>query len=315
MIRLLAVSLVLWGAAPAVAEEPLLTWYVADGDDAEAWRAAAEPTWPAGSLQVTDWPGPLPPIDAPLPHAYYEGSLPGGEVVLRDADGERRMPVVLDGGGDDEARRAALLVLRHIAAPLGVTDGGWTPPPPPLPEPVSVPRGPPARLRLGLGAGVGFRPGLDTPCLLASVRVEVAPGELWPHPVGILVEASGDLFASADLGEVTVRLDGVAALAGVEVRPTRDFSEFHFGVAGGARWLWARRADGAGELSRATLPCLAGWVGVRRVAVARLRLGVRIRVEIEPGRRLIQLRAGSESDVAEVESLVVGLQFIVDLGA
>ena len=314
MIRPFAVALVLWRAIPAVAAEPLLTWYVASGDDAEAWRGAAEPTWPAGVLGVAAWPGPLPPADAPLPHAYYEGTLPGGEVVLRTAEGERRMPVVLEGGDAADARRAALLVLRHIAAPLGVTDGGWTPPPPPQPDPMSVPRGPPARVRAGLGVGVGFRPGMDTPGLTPSVRVEVAPGELWPHPVGILVEASGDLLAAAKLGEVRVRLDGLAALAGVEVRPTTDISEFHLGVAGGARWLWARRTDGAGALSRAILPCLAGWIGVRRVAVAGLRFGVRIRVEAELGQPVIELRAGEGEEAAVLRPLVVGLQLVVDLG-
>ena len=149
MIRLLAVALVLWGALPAWAVEPLLTLYVADGDDVDGWRAAAATTWPAGTLRVTVWPDAPAREDAPRPHASYEGPLPGGEIVLRTGEGERRMQVQLEAGSADDARRAALLVLRHIAAPLGVADGGWTPPPPPGPGPPSVPRGPPARARFG----------------------------------------------------------------------------------------------------------------------------------------------------------------------
>ena len=317
VIRLAAVTLVLWGAFPAWAGEPLLTLYVADGDDLDGWRSAAATTWPAGTLRVTVWAEALPEGYAPRPHASYEGPLPGGEIVLRTDDGERRMPVQLESGNADDARRAALLVLRHIAAPLGVADGGWTPTPEPepAPEPASVPRGPPVRARFGMGVGFGFRSGLDTPCLVPSLRFEIAPGELPPHPVGILVEASGALLGSAKLGDVRVRMDGFAALAGVEIRPTADVAEFHLGVAGGARWLWALRTDGGGELTRATLPCVGGWIGVRRLAAAGFRFGVRIRAEAELGQKVIWLRAGNVEDEAELLPLVVSLQLLFDLGA
>jgi hypothetical protein len=110
VVRLLSILTFVLGAGPALAAEPALTWYVAPSDELASWTAAAATTWPAGVLAVVQQPEPFPLADATLPHAYYLGTLPGGEVVLRTADGERRLPVELEGGEEDEARRGSVQV-------------------------------------------------------------------------------------------------------------------------------------------------------------------------------------------------------------
>lgn len=319
------------GATP----EPML-WYVAPQDDAADWQQAAEQTWADGSLQARvpdgEWP---PPADGTT-HAYFEGTLPEGIVVIRTPDAaDRHIPVWMEGVTPDEARKAVLLLVGSIVHPLGIADGGWVPPAeaPPLegatapptegPDLPAIARAPSARsdrLHVALALGGSGRPGLDRPCFAPSARLGIALGQTRSPRVSLMLDLSADLFGLTWADAVPLQLDAIGLVGGFEVRLGNARLGFPVWAGAGVRALTASRGDDQeGGYPAAVAPFLRFGGGIS-VEVARgVRIGGRavVGVELLRGTPPIQLQVGEawESASRDLQPLSVGGQVEVEIDA
>ena len=321
-------------AGSCASAEPLL-WLVAPDDDVDAWGASAERTWGAGQLRVEPWSGDWPPpLDAERPHAFFRGKLPAGEVVFRDADGERNAPVVLAGVTVEEARRAVLLLLHSICHPLGVSDGGWVPEedggtaeeaPPPVVEgalqPLATLEEPPAAmwLRATVLVGPSFRSGLDRPSLAPALRMGGALDTPARSRVHLLAELSADLFGLSHAGGRAVWIHRLSMVALVEVWFGRGTWRFPTWIGGGGSMIWAARADGDGESASGLLPALRFGAGVSPPPLApgvRLGVGLVLGLELQRGGEPIEIRASGwpTTWTRDLWPLTLGIQARLDLG-
>jgi len=325
---LLALLALVCAAPGARASAAPLLWYVDADDEVEAWIASADMTWGAGQLQVEAWSGEWPPPSGtPVPHAFFLGELPAGEVVLRDAGSERRVPVALDGVTREESRRAVLLLLHSIWHPLGVADGGWVPREP-APAPVVEPprplvtlEEPPAAtwLRAAVLVGTSLRPGLDSPAVAPALRMGGALDAPVRSRFCLLAELSADLAGLTHVGGRAVWVQRLSMVALAEVWFGRGAWRVPLSFGGGGSMIWASRADSGGDPASGLLPTLRLGVGLSPPPVApgvRLGLGVVLALELQRGGEPIEIRASGwpVTWTRDLLPLTLGIQARLDLG-
>ncbi len=322
--------------ARAAAAEPLI-WLVAPGDDAEAWQACAAQTWTPGAIQVEDAATVWPPQDDGRAHAYFDGDLPAGTVVVRAPGApERRIPVMMEGVTQDEARAAVLLLVGSIVHPLGIADGGWVPesdtldgtldettrPPeiaPDLPPP-AAPQRRTDRIHVAMALGASGRPGLDRPCFAPSARLGIALGPRREVRVSAILDLSADLFGLTWAGDVPLQLDAIGLVGGIEVRLGNARIGFPVWAGAGIRALTASRGDHEeGGYPAAVAPFLRFGGGLSVEVTPGVRLGARAIVgfELLRGDPPIQLQVGEAWDAAsrDLTPVSIGGQFEVEIDA
>jgi hypothetical protein len=333
---IVALVLALSTAIPAgAAPEPML-WYVAPQDDAEAWQRAAEQTWADGALRAHVFDGEWPPPADGTAHAYFEGALPEGIVVIRTPDAaDRHIPVWLEAVTPDEARKAMLLLVGSIVHPLGIADGGWVPetegevadgataPPaegPDLPDMASAPPPRSDRLHVALALGGSGRPGLDRPSFAPSARLGVTLGKSRSPRVSLVLDLSADLFGMTWADAVPLQLDAIGVVGGLEVRLGTAKLGFPLWGGAGIRALTASRGDQQeGGYPAAVAPFLRFGGGVSVEVADGVRIGARAAMGIEllRGDPPIQLQVGEawEASSRDLLPLSIGGQVEVEIDA
>lgn len=330
------VALLALFAAPPAAAEPLL-WLVAPGDEVAAWQASAAQTWAPGAIQVEDSPAAWPPADVGRDHAFFDGELPAGTVVVRASGAtERRIPVAMDGVTLDEARVAVLFLVRSIVHPLGIADGGWVPesdtpggtsdettrPPevaPDLPPP-AAPQRRTDRIHVAMALGASGRPGLNRPCFAPSARLGITLGPRREVRVSAILDLSADLFGLTWAGDVPLQLDAIGLVGGLEIRLGNSRVGFPVWAGAGIRALTASRDDhGEGGYPAAVAPFLRLGGGLSVEVTPGVRLGARaaLGLELLRGDPPIQLQVGEAWDTAsrDLVPVSVGAQFEVEIDA
>lgn len=326
--------LALWAAVPAGATPEPMLWYVAARDDAAAWQQAAAQTWADGSLLARTLDGEWPPPADGTTHAYFEGTLPEGIVVIRTPDtADRHIPVWMEGVTQDEARKAVLLLVGSIVHPLGIADGGWVPeadeeasdgataPPeegPDLPAMARTPAPRSDRLHVALALGASGRPGLDRPCFAPSARLGIALGQLRSPRVSLILDLSADLFGQTWAEAVPLQLDAIGVVGGLEVRLGTARLGFPVWAGAGVRALTASRGDQLeGGYPAAVAPFLRVGGGVSVQVADGVRLGARavVGVELLRGDPPIQLQVGEawETSSRDLQPLSVGGQVELEI--
>ncbi len=323
-------------AVPAGASPEPMVWYVAHLDDAAAWQAAVAQTWTDGSLEARPLEGEWPPPADGTTHAYFEGTLPEGIVVIRTSGApDRRIPVWMEGVTPEEARKAVLLLVGSIVHPLGIADGGWVPeagdqnpdgttaPPeeaPDLPAMASAPAPRSDRLHVALALGGSGRPGLDRPCFAPSARLGIALGKRPTPRVSLVLDLSADLFGLTWADAVPLQLDAIGVVGGLEVRLGNARIGFPIWGGAGVRALTASRGDDReGGYPAAVAPFLRFGGGVSVEVTDGVRVGARavMGVELLRGDPPIQLQVGEawEASSRDLLPLSIGGQVEVEIDA
>ncbi len=323
-------------SAPVLAagdEETVVRWLIPADGDLDGWRAAAAASW-AGGLSVRRWEGAWPPTlediaDPSVQIAFLEGPPQDGVLVLlgREGEGTLRLPLRFPGASDPDAMRSVLLILRSTAAPLDVAEDPQ--PPALLPPPADVEaaaaevEAPPrrTRLRLGVGLGPSYRPGLDTAALAPRGRFGVALGPLERPPLRLLLSGGAEVMVvEIDAGGVPVRVDEGFLAAGLEVRPRFRRVQIPLALAGGTRFYRARRTDRDDPAVTAARPTLLlgggpSW-SLAEGARLELRLGASVELVRGEGGAPIGLEwtAGGQRVSLGLLPVRVGLELAVDLG-
>ncbi len=308
-----------------------LCWFVPSGNERDDWSLAAEQTWPGGTLRIEVWDGLWPPThaDGVGAHAFLGTTDGHSTLYVRDTEGgDTSLPLDADDGASHESRCSILLILRGMASPLGIGDGGWMPTPPEPsedediapdgePPPTTAPPTP-SPLSFSIAMGVSGRLGLDSPSVAPAVSPALRLASTDSIGLYLATDLVADLGGRVDLGSVPARLDSVLLAGGLEVRPTVGQTAFGFRVAGGAHVHWARLPDRADAPTlTSTRPALrvvgkVGWQVARGVHVGFQTAWTVDLIAAEAPIRL-ELHQGDGQAVAEVAGWSLAGQAFVEL--
>ena len=264
-----------------------LFWLVPSEGDLEDWSRAAEETWPATALTVRVWDGLWPPSGSEIAEAHAFLDLTDGRATLcvrGTGDVDTSLPLETGDSDSHEGRNSILLILRGLASPLGIGDGGWMPPPPPLPEveePLPIVESPvaplpskPSPLSISIAIGASGRPGLDTPSLAPSVSPAIRLAATRSTSLHLAADLSADLGGRVDLGSVPAQLDSLLIAGGLEIQPTVRRTTLVLRVAGGVHVHRAHLPDhDEAQALAQPRPALRFVGGVRWPLVDGVRLG------------------------------------------